>query len=70
MLVISRKVGEWVKVGAARVYVQRVQGHQVRIAIEAPEEVKILRGELAERAAGEAEQRTEVGDREAEEPTV
>ncbi len=48
MLVISRKVGETIQIGdAIRITLASLQSNRVRIAIEAPEEVLILRGELA-----------------------
>jgi carbon storage regulator len=48
MLVLSRKAGETIHIGEdIRITVSTVQGNRVRIAVEAPEEVLILRGELA-----------------------
>jgi carbon storage regulator len=48
MLVLSRKPGEKVVIdGAAIITVVKVRGDQVRLGIEAPEQVRILRGELA-----------------------
>jgi len=47
MLVLSRKVGERIHVGDDIVLeVRRISGHRVTIALEAPREVRILRGEL------------------------
>lgn len=49
MLVLSRKALQSVVIGdAVRVTVIRVEGNQVRIGIEAPRDVRILRGELLE----------------------
>lgn len=49
MLVLSRKVNESIEIGDdIRITVVRVSPHQVRIGIEAPDSVKVLRGELAE----------------------
>jgi carbon storage regulator len=49
MLVLSRKPGEKIKIGDhITLTVVRVQGHQVRLAIDAPGEVRILRGELVD----------------------
>ncbi len=47
MLVLSRKVGQKVKVGK-NIYIEvlGVPGTRVKLAFEAPPEVKILRGEL------------------------
>jgi carbon storage regulator len=48
MLVLSRKAGEKVVIGGGiTVIVVEVQGNRVRLAFDAPEEVRILRGELA-----------------------
>jgi carbon storage regulator len=48
MLVLSRKAGETIHIGEdIRITVATVHGNRVRIAVEAPEEVLILRGELA-----------------------
>jgi carbon storage regulator len=48
MLVLSRKVGETIHLGDdIRITVAALQGNRIRIAIEAPEDVLILRGELA-----------------------
>lgn len=50
MLVLSRKVGEEIWIGdEIRVKVVRVHGSRVAIGIEAPEEIKVIRSELAHR---------------------
>ncbi len=47
MLVLSRKVGERIHVGDNIVLeVRRIAGNRVTIALEAPRDVRILRGEL------------------------
>ena len=47
MLVLSRKVGEKITISEDVVItISRVKGGSVRIGIEAPEHVRILRGEL------------------------
>jgi carbon storage regulator CsrA len=52
MLVLSRKTGEKLHVGDNVVIeVRRVSGCRVSIAIEAPREVKILRGEIVDAVA-------------------
>jgi carbon storage regulator len=57
MLVLTRKVGERIRVGESiDVVVTEIRGDKVRLGIEAPPEVKILREELVddgERPAGE-----------------
>jgi carbon storage regulator CsrA len=47
MLVLSRKVNEEVVIdGRIRVQVLQIKGSTIRLGITAPEDVKILRGEL------------------------
>ena len=49
MLVLSRKVGEKVVIGdRITVVVNRVSGNRVSLGIDAPADVRIVRGELAE----------------------
>jgi carbon storage regulator len=51
MLVLSRKIGEKIHVGNdITIEVRRVAGNRVTLAVEAPREVRILRGELREAA--------------------
>lgn len=51
MLVLSRKIGEKIHVGNdITIEVRRVAGNRVTLAVEAPREVRILRGELHEAA--------------------
>lgn len=58
MLVLSRKVGEKIKIGETiEVIVTRINENRVTIAIEAPTDVRILRGELSPKkpeSAGDA----------------
>jgi carbon storage regulator len=55
MLVLSRKLGEKVVIGdGITVTVVGVAGNRVRLAIEALDQVRILRGELACRQDGPA----------------
>src|SRR3954466_11185292 len=47
MLVLSRKVGERIHVGDNMVLeIRRIAGNRVTVALEAPRDVRILRGEL------------------------
>jgi carbon storage regulator len=47
MLVLSRKVGERIHVGDNIVLeIRRIAGNRVTIALDAPRDVRILRGEL------------------------
>ncbi len=49
MLVISRKLNEKIKIGEnIEIYIISIDKNQVKIGIEAPKEVTILRGELIE----------------------
>jgi len=53
MLVLSRKQNERIRVGdSVVVTVVRVSGDKVRIGIEAPPEVRVLRDELEDAGAG------------------
>lgn len=50
MLVLSRKAGETIVIGdGIAIRVERINGNTVRVAIDAPKSVKVLRGELVER---------------------
>ena len=49
MLVLSRRVGESIYIdGDIRVEIVKVNGNRVKIGIEAPDEVRILRSELSD----------------------
>ena len=49
MLVLSRKVGETIHIdGQIKVRVMRIKGNRVKVGIEAPKEVHIVRSELGE----------------------
>ena len=48
MLVLSRKVGEEILIGDnIKLVVNRINGNRVTIGVAAPDEVHIVRGELA-----------------------
>lgn len=48
MLVLSRKVGERIRIaGDIEVIVRAIQGDRIKIGIEAPRDVNVRRGELA-----------------------
>ena len=54
MLVLTRKTGERIQVGDSIVVtVVRIQGDKVRIGIEAPRDVQILREEVCTRSRPE-----------------
>ena len=47
MLVLSRKTGERIHIGnSIMIEIRRVAGNRVTIALDAPRDVRILRGEL------------------------
>jgi len=49
MLVLSRKVGEAIHIdGQIKVTVVRISGNRVKIGVEAPDDVHIIRKELSE----------------------
>jgi len=51
MLVLSRKVGEAIYIdGHVKIEIVQVSGRRVKVGIEAPDEVRILRSELTERS--------------------
>lgn len=48
MLVLSRKVGEKIVIGDnVTVVINRIVGNRISVGIEAPQNVRIVRGELA-----------------------
>ncbi len=49
MLVVSRRESETIRVGDITIMVVRIQAGSVRIGIEAPPNVTILRGELVDK---------------------
>ena len=52
MLVLSRKVGETIEIdGQIKIQIVKLNGNRVRVGIEAPNDVHILRGELGEWSA-------------------
>ncbi|HUP77341.1 MAG TPA: carbon storage regulator [Pirellula sp.] len=56
MLVLSRKEGERISIGDnITLIVSKVSGNRVTIGIEAPRDVKVVRGELQLQAEGETE---------------
>lgn len=47
MLVLTRRCGELLAIGhEIKIVVQQVRGNQVRLAIDAPKEIRIVRQEL------------------------
>ncbi|MFY3791552.1 carbon storage regulator CsrA [Ureibacillus sp. MALMAid1270] len=47
MLVLSRKVGETIWIGEdVEIFISEIKGEQVKIAIRAPRNIEVVRGEL------------------------
>lgn len=62
MLVLTRKVGEQIKIGDdVIITVVRTKGKAVRLGIQAPSHVPVLRGEIAAAIVGEEEQKAAGG---------
>lgn len=54
MLVLTRKVGEWIRVGDdVSVQVVEVRGSQVRLGFTAPAEIRIFREEIFRAVQGQ-----------------
>lgn len=52
MLVLSRKASERIRIGDdITIQIRRIAGNRVTVAIEAPRDVRILRGELEQAVA-------------------
>lgn len=61
MLVLSRKIGEKIVIGQDIVVtVVSIDGNRAKIAIKAPDQVRILRSELLQKQPEEARYATEV----------
>lgn len=53
MLVLSRKQGDSIVIdGSIKVTVIEVRGNMIRLGVEAPQDVRVRRGELAARVRG------------------
>jgi carbon storage regulator len=60
MLVLTRKVGERIRIGDDVVItVVRINGTAVRLGVEAPAHLTVVRQELADRAASQADSASE-----------
>ena len=59
MLVLSRRLGERLKIGDdIEIVVLGIQGNQVRMGIDAPKSINVVREELIGRQAHEARNKT------------
>jgi carbon storage regulator CsrA len=69
MLVLTRKQGEQIRIGADVVItVVRTKGKAVRLGIQAPAHVPVLRGEIAIAIADDEEQKSTGVDEHDDEP--
>ena len=63
MLVLSRKIGERILIGDnIAVTVVRITGNGVRIGIEAPLDMAVIRQELKDQMEGRAEEQQQVSE--------
>lgn len=69
MLVLTRKQGEQIRIGDdVVVTVVRTKGKAVRLGIQAPAHVPVLRGEIASAIAHDEQQKAAGGDEHDDEP--
>jgi carbon storage regulator CsrA len=66
MLVLTRKVSEQILIGDdIKITLVRVRGNSVRVGIEAPREVRVVRGEIADQESDrDTELEKDLGERE------
>jgi len=50
-LILGRKAGQWLLIGDVRLKVKEVRGDTIRLVMEAPDGIRIVREELLERLA-------------------
>jgi carbon storage regulator len=63
MLALTRKIGEKIMIGNnIEVTIVDIKGENVRIAVDAPREIKIFRGEIYEAIMNENKQAAAVSD--------
>jgi len=65
MLVLTRKLGEVIKIGdRIKVVVVSIEGGSVKLGVEAPEEIAVHRQEIYDRIAAENKAASDRADRE------
>jgi carbon storage regulator CsrA len=57
VLILTRKVGEWIKVGDVKIYVKQLKGSIVVLGVEAPSSMRIERLDSEGRIHGATERR-------------
>ena len=57
MLVLTRRIGEAIVIGDATITVLRIDRGEIRLGIEAPREVTVMRAEVAKRLGEEITER-------------
>lgn len=68
MLILTRNQGESLNIGeAVTVTVLGTKGGQVRLGIQAPKQIKVLRSELLDRAAPDSESRNDAPEPDSDE---
>ncbi len=71
MLVLSRKAGESIQIdGQIKITIVTVRGNRVKVGIEAPEEVQILRSELRDSRENTEDSDVEFGSNSRKNPVL
>ena len=71
MLVLSRKTGESIQIdGQIKITIVTVSGNRVKVGIEAPEEVQILRSELRDSRENTEDSDVEFGSNSRKNPVL
>jgi carbon storage regulator len=58
-LILGRKAGQWLLIGDVRLKVKEVRGETIRLVIEAPDSVKVVREELLDSPAADNKRQSE-----------
>ena len=71
MLILSRKAGESIQIdGQSKITIVTVSGNRVKVGIEAPEEVQILRSELRDSRENTEDSDVEFGSNSRKNPVL